>query len=157
MERMRRGRFVALALAAAGAGLLAWAAVVWSRGSDSVETWRVRQAEKESELRSTWDELKEFNLRYQAFQKSFPAVPDSIRMASGKQFREEGRTYEKAIRKLEFAERDLKLEITNCKRKQAKAAAERKDRALPIAAGGAGAWLGAAVAAIASRPRREAA
>jgi hypothetical protein len=157
MERITRGRLAALVLALAGAGLLAWAAVVWSRGSDAVEVWRARQTEKEAEIRSTWAELQQVNLRFQAFQKSIPAVPDSVRKASGTMLRDQGREYEKVIRKLEFAERDLKLEITNCERKQAKAAAERKARTLPIAAGGAGAWVCAALVAIVSRPRREAA
>ncbi|MCI0452460.1 MAG: hypothetical protein L0Z51_08745 [Candidatus Latescibacteria bacterium] len=154
---MRPVRLAALALALAGAGLLAWAALVWSRGDQTVEQWRARQTEKETELRSTWAELHAVNLRYQAFQRSIPAVPDSIRATSGVQLREQERSYEKAIRKLEFTERDIKLEITNCERKQARATAERNARTLPFAATGAGASVCAAVIAILARPRREAA
>ncbi len=157
MARIRSGRLVGLALALVGAGLLVWAASVWSRGTQSVEQWRVRQGEGEAELRSTWAELHEVNLRYQAFQRSIPSIPDSLRATSGVALREQGRSYEKTIHKLEFAERDIKLAISDAERKEARASAERKARTLPIAAAGAAVWVCAALFAMVSRPRREAA
>ena len=144
-------------LALAGLVLLACAGAVWMRAGRTVDIWTAKRATHESEIKETRAQLTTASLRYQAFQKSLPAVPDSIRMTSGKMLVEEQRKHEKSVKKLENAEQDLELDLIRDKRKLAEAAAERKRRTLPFAAAGAGAWLGAALLAIASRGRRNAA
>lgn len=147
------GRTIAFVLALAAAGLLAAAGVQWKRGGEYIAAWRAKRTESEAELKTTRTELHAHSLRYQAFQKSIPEIPDSLRLSTGGVIREEGRVYEKAIRKLENAETDIKLDLARIKRKDAEATAARKARTLPLAAGGAGALVCAALVAILSRGR----
>lgn len=144
-------------LALAGLALLACAGAVWIRAGRTVDTWTAKRATHESEIKETRAQLVTVNLRYQAFQKSLPAVPDSIRKSSGGMLREEQRMHEKSIKKLKNAEQDLELDLIRDKRKQTEAAAERKRRMLPFAVAGASAWLGTALLAMVSRGRRNAA
>lgn len=144
-------------LALAGLALLGLAAAAWIRGSQPIDEWTTKMAAHKSEHKEARVELSQVNLRYQAFQKSLPAVPDSIRKVTGGAIRDEGRKYEKQIHKLEMTSRDLELDMIRDQRKLAEATAARKASTLPFAATGAGAWVCAAVLAIASRRRRNAA
>jgi len=144
-------------LALAGLALLGLAAAAWMRGSQPIDEWTTKLATHKSEHKAARTELAEVNLRYQAFQKTLPAVPDSVRKATGASIREEGRKYEKHVHKLEMASRDLELDMIRDERKIAEATAARKQRSLPFAAAGAGAWACAAVVTVATRRRRNAA
>lgn len=146
-------RMVALALVLAAAGLFAVAGLHWKRGGESVAAWRAKQAESEAMLKTTRTELHAQSLRYQAFQKSIPEIPDSLRSSTGGIIRDQGRVYEKAIRRLENAETDIKLDLARIQRKDAEATAAQKAQTLPFAAGGAGALVCAALIAILSRGR----
>jgi hypothetical protein len=136
---------IAALFALAGAGLLAWAGLIWFRGGNDVKRWNAKLAEQQSQLKTTRTEVQGLSLKYQAFMKSLPAVPDSVRMASGKVMRETERHYESNIRRLEMAERDLELDINRSKRKIAEAKDARRRHAVPFAGAGAGAWLCALV------------
>lgn len=150
-------RIAVIVLFIAGAGLLAASAVAWNRGAREVKSWDDKLAEYAKALETTRQDLKDEGLRFQAFQKSLPNLPDSLRLTGGGMIRDEGRKYDKAIRKLEFTERDIQLDITRAKRKQAEAEAARRARALPFALAGAGSWVAAGVVVAASRARRKAA
>lgn len=150
-------KHVALLLGVAGLGLLSWAALVWVRGGREVRSWESKRVERQRELKAAQSELIAVNLRYQAFQKSAPAVPDSVRKSSHAAIQEEERGYQRAARRFENSARNLTIDIRRYERKQAEAEAARKAKAVPFAAAGVGTWLCAAVAAIASRGRRDAA
>ncbi len=144
-------------LALAGLASLGLAAAAWIRGGQPIDEWTAKMAAHKSEHKAARVELSQVNLRYQAFQKSLPAVPDSIRKVTGGEIRDEGRKYEKQIHKLEMTSRDLELDMIRDQRKLAEATAARKESALPYTAAGAGAWACAAILAVASRRRRNAA
>ena len=144
-------------LALAGAAMLAWAGFSWFRAGNEVETWTAKIAEQQTEVKTLRTDLHGMSLQFQAFQKSFPSMPDSVRQISGETMRETQRYYESNIRKMEMTERDLNLEISRSKRKLAEAEKKRKSAALPVAGGGAAAWLGAALLGIAARGSRKAA
>ena len=144
-------------LALAGAALLAWAAVSWFRGGKDVEAWDSKLAEHQTQLKATRDESSHLSLQYQAFMKSLSAVPDSVRLSSGKSLSEAGRSYDARLRKLEMAERNLGLDISRAKRKLADAEGARQRATLPFAGAGAAAWVCAVLTAVASRRPRKAA
>lgn len=151
------GSVVAVILLVAGAGLLAASALAWTRGSREVRSWDDALAQHATDLKATREDLKDEGLRYQAFQKSLPSIPDSLRLASGGVIREEGQKHDKVTRRLEYKERDIQLDVTRAKRKRAEAEAARKAHTFPLAASGAGAVVAGAVVVMASRPRRKAA
>ena len=148
-------RVVAVVLFAAGAALLALSALSWARATRDVDTWNAMLEQRTDSLKTTRAELRDEGLRYQAFQKSLPAVPDSIRQANGGAIRDEGRMYDKRIRKLEFNEKDIQLDIIRATRKRAEAEAARKSHALPRAAAGVVVWACAALLVVVPRARRK--
>ncbi len=149
--KLTTGRIAAAALIVAGAGFLGAAGLAWSRGTRDVRAYDAKIAENEKALESIRAQRKETSLRFQAFQKSLPNMPDSMRVASGGEIRAEGREYDRVLRKLDFTERDVKLDISHDKRKRAEAEAARKSRTLPFAAAGAGAFVAGAFVAAAAR------
>lgn len=154
---MTRSKTISTIFALAGAGLIAWAGVSWHRDTEDVNHWTGKLDEHKSQLKATLTELHTQSLQYQAFMKSLPAVPDSVRMASGKVMRETEHRYESTIHKLERTETTLGLDINRAKRKLAEAEQARKRAALPFAGAGAAAWLCAALVAGLSRKPRKAA
>ncbi len=154
---MSRPKTISTILALLGAGLLAWAGVSWQSGTKDVNHWTAKLDEEQSKIKATRAELHSNSLQYQAFMKSLVEVPDSVKIASGPEMRTTERRYEGTIRKLEMAERNLELDIHRSKRKVAEAEADRKRAALPLAGGGAAAWLCAALVAGLSRKPRKAA
>jgi len=156
---MNRSRLKTISrlLILAGAALLAWAALSWFRGGKEVEVWKGKLAEQQTQIKATRTEASQLSLRYQAFMKSMSAVPDSVKLTSGKSMRETGRSYDASLRKLEMAERNLGLDISRSKRKLADAERTRKRATLPFAGAGAAAWLCAVLAAVAARGPRKAA
>lgn len=150
---MSRSKTISTIFALVGTVLLAWAGVAWHRDTKDVNHWKGKLDEHHAQLKATLTELHAQSLQYQAFMKSLPAVPDSVRMASGKVMRETERRYESTIHKLERAETTLGLDIKRAKRKLAEAEQARKRAALPFAGGGAAAWLCAALVAGLSRSR----
>ncbi len=151
------GKKLAMILALVGAALLAWAGVAWVNGSKHVGRWKTTLAEQEVELKSMRSELHTLSLQYQAYMKSLPSVPDSVKTASRTEMRATETRYEHNIRRLEFAERDLGLDISRSKRKLTQAKQARQKSALPIAGAGTAAWLCAAIVAGVSRKSPKAA
>lgn len=154
---MRIRKAAAWVLIACGATLIAVAATSWVRGGREIGGFRDQMAEKNAELKTTRKEMSDTNLLYQAFQKSMPSIPDSLRRETGAAMNIQSQKYSGKIRKLQFSERDLGLDIKKLKRREAEATAARKARVVPVAAGAAGALLCGAILAITARPRREAA
>ena len=150
-------RVVAVVLLVVGAGLLAASALAWNRGSREVRSWDDALAKHAADLKTTREDLKNEGLRYQAFQKSIPSIPDSLKLTSGGMIRDEGAKHDKATRRLEYQERDIQLDVTRAKRKRAEAEAARKAQTLPFAASGAGAMVVGALGVVVSRSRRKAA
>ena len=154
---MTRSKTISTIFALAGAGLLAWAGVSWHRYSEDVNHWTGKLDEHQSQLKATQTEVQSLSLQYQAFMKSMPAVPDSVKISSGPEMRATERRYESTIHKLERTEMTLGLDINRAKRKLAEAEQTRKRAAIPFAGGGAAAWLCAAlVAGLARKPRKAA-
>lgn len=154
---MSRSKTISTIFALAGAGLLAWASLSWHRDTKDVNHWAGKLDEHKSQLKATLAELHSQSLQYQAFMKSLPAVPDSVRMASGQVMRETERRYESTIHKLERTETNLGLDINRAKHKLADAKQARKSAAMPFAGAGAAAWLCAIlVAGLARKPGKAA-
>jgi hypothetical protein len=157
MEMMRIRKTAGWILIAVGASLAAWTAVGWQRAGKDIGENRARMAEKTAELQSTRKELNAAGLLYIAYQKSVTEMPDSVAKQNSKLIGSERKRHKQVTWRLEAAERDLKIDLKQLKRRDAEARAARKEQALPTAAGAAGAIVCGAFCLLTARPRREAA
>lgn len=111
------------------------------------------KATLEDSVRRVHEEIVKTSLKYRGFQTSLPDMPDSTQKYAGRQVMDIGEGYNKTIRRLEFQERDIKLEISSLEREAARERATARARALPVAAAGAGASVVGIVLLALSRRR----
>jgi ribosomal protein S1 len=134
--RKRLGTFILIG----GIVFLAAAGVLW-RGDAG------RRSEMAAEATALQDSAKNINrqvqavnLKYRAFRETQSQAPDSVRQDGVEQMAI-GQSYNKTIRKLEMAERDVRLQVSALKRKTTEERAEARRRAIPAAAAGGAALL----------------
>jgi Flp pilus assembly protein TadB len=149
MKLRRMGLF----LAVAGLVLLATSGYLW-RG-DAARRAEIRQetAALEDSARRLREEYSETSLKYRAFQQSLPDMPDTMQRYGGRLIMDISSGYNKALRKLHFRERDVRLEITARQRAEAKERARAQAVSLPVAAAGAASLVLGLILLLASRRR----
>ena len=125
------------------AGLLGLATSGYFYRGDATRRAEVRDetATLEDSVRRVHDEIVKTNLKYRAFQSSLPDMPDTAQKYAGREIMDIGESYNKKLRKLEFLERDINLEIKSLEREAVRERASARGRALPVAAAGAAASI----------------
>jgi hypothetical protein len=81
-------------------------------------------------------EIIQTKLRYQAFRKSIPPLPDTMRTYGGGLLIDAGKVYSKQIYRLEHQERDLKLESKWLQRRAERTTARARAASVPLGAAG---------------------
>ena len=136
-----------------GVVVLAASGYLWrgdaSRRSD-IETQRAALADS---ARRIHDELMQASLRYRGYQASLATMPDTVRRYGGKKYMDVGEGFRKNVRKLEFKERDVTLEMKALDREAAREREQARSRALPAAIAGASATVIGAILMATSRRR----
>ena len=136
-----------------GVLVLAASGYLW-RGDSS------RRAEIESDRAALADsatriheELVQANLRYRGYQSSLATMPDTVKRYGGKKYMSVGEGFRKNVRKLEFKERDVTLEIKALDREATRERERARSTALPVAIAGASATVVGAILMAVSRRR----
>jgi hypothetical protein len=147
--RRRIGMFLAVA------GLLALAAsgYLWRGNAGRRAEIRAEQAALEDSATRVHDELVQTSLKMRAFQQSLSSMPDTVQRYGGRQVMDIGQGYNKAIRKLEWRERDIKIEIAALEREAERDRKRAGTAALPVAVAGASAAIVGGLLIMVSRRR----
>lgn len=144
---------IGLFLIVAGVALLLASGFLWRRQAPELEKLQAQKAFFEDSLTRVHAELVSTSLKSRALQESKSQIPDTLKLVGAGPMMAQGNAYNKIIRKAEFTERDLKIDINAVERKMAAARKEARDATIPTAAGGAAALLvGIVLAAL--PPRR---
>ena len=147
--RQRLGVFLVLA----GFVLLATAAFFWRGDADRRAGREARRSALEDSARGIRDEIVKASLRLRAFHTSLPTMPDSARRNAGVKIMETTTGFNKKIRRLELAERDVKLKITALTRDSTRERERERARAKSVAVGALVAIVMGAVLIVPRRPR----
>ncbi len=143
---------IALFLIVAGVALLVASGFLWRRHAPGLDNLQAQKATFEDSLRRVHAELVKTSLRSRALQESQSQIPDTLKIAGAGQMMNQGNVYNKIIRKLEFTERDIKIDIAAIERKMVQTRTEARRTAIPAAAGGVVALvLGLVLATLPSR------
>ena len=143
---------IGLFLVVAGALLLVASGLLWRRTAPEMQKLSAQQAVLEDSMARVHDRLVKTSLKARALQESQSQIPDTLKITGAGQMMAQGEVYNKIIRKAEFTERDIKIEIAAIERKKVKARNTARATALPAAAAGAAALLiGLVLTAIPSR------
>jgi hypothetical protein len=149
---MRGRKRFGLFLVVAGVLVLAASGVLWRRSAPNIERMRAESAALQDSVKIVHAELVHQSLLQQGLSASMQTAPDSVRRYGAGKMMETSTGYNKAIRKLEMRERDINLDIASLRRDSERELAHARNRALPVAAGGAAALLaGLLLAAIPGR------
>jgi len=124
---------IGLFLMVAGLGLFALAGVRWQGDAE----WRAGNTAKMAALddsaRSVHEALMQVSLKSRALQSSYSTMPDTVRRYGAGKLMEIQGGYNKTIRKLEFKERDLKVDMATARREADLERAGARARAIPLA------------------------
>ena len=136
-------------------GVLVLATSGWLWRGDAARHAEIRaeKATLEDSAKRIHDELVQTNLKYRGFQASLGTMPDTVQRYGGKKYMAIGEGYRKTVRKLEFKERDVTLEIKALDREATRARQQARSRALPAAVAGASATVIGAILMVVSRRR----
>jgi hypothetical protein len=147
--RRRIGLFLAIT------GLLILGASGYLARGDAARRAEIRaeQAALADSATRVHDELVKTSLKMRAFQSSLSSMPDTVRRFGGREVMDIGQGYNKTIRKLEFKERDIKIEIAALEREVERDRQRARGTALPVAVAGACATVAGGILIIASRRR----
>jgi hypothetical protein len=141
-----------LFLAVSGVVLLAASGLLWRYGSPEVARIAASSAALEDSLTRVHARLVKTSIKYRGLLESESSIPDTVRVFGAGQMMKLGASYDKAIRKLEMEETDIKIEMASLKRDAERQHAAAKHRALPLAGAGAAAFLiGLVLTALPSR------
>jgi hypothetical protein len=124
-------------LVVAGVLLLAASGFLWQRQSPELGKLQAKKTTLEDSLTRVHAQLVKTSLKSRALQESQSQIPDTLRMTGAGQMMNQGNAYNKIIRKLEFTERDIKIDLAAIERKTVLARTEGRRTAIPAAAGGA--------------------
>ena len=139
-------------LVVAGALLLVASGLLWRRHAPDLQKFQTQKTALEDSMTRVHAELVKTSLKARALQESQTQIPDTTKVAGAGQMMKLGNEYNKVIRRLEFTERDIKIDIASIDRKVASKRDEARATALPVAAGGAAALLiGIILSALPSR------
>jgi hypothetical protein len=130
--RKRLGWFVAVA----GVLLLAGSGVLWKKHTPRIEEIRVQSAALEDSVRHVHAGIVQQSLELQGLMASMKTVPDSVRRYGGRKYMDAAGGYDKAIRKYEMQERDIKLEIAALRRESEREHTSARATAMPAAIAG---------------------
>ena len=143
---------IGLFLVVAGALLLVASGLLWRRHAPELQKLTTQKAALEDSMTRVHAELVQTSLKARALQESQTQIPDTMKVVGAGQMMKLGNEYNKVIRRLEFTERDLKIDIAAIDRKTASRRTEARATALPAAAGGGAALLlGLVLTALPSR------
>ncbi len=132
---------IGLFLVVAGVLLLAASGFLWRRQAPELNKLQAKKVTLEDSLTRVHAELVKTSLKSRALQESKATIPDTVKVAGAGQMMNLGNVYNKVIRKAEFTERDLKIDIAALERKMVATRNEARSTALPAAAGGAAALV----------------
>ena len=143
-HRKRIGLFLLLV----GLGLVALAGVRW-RGDTALRAeLSARTTVLEDSARGVHQELIEVSLKNKAVQSSYAEMPDTMRRYGLNKLMDITGGYNKTIRKLEFQERDLKVDIAAVRRRSERERADARARSIPLAVAGVVALMAGVVVAL---------
>ena len=132
---------IGLFLVVAGALLLVSSGFLWRRHAPQVQKLTAQKVSLEDSLTRVHALLVKTSLKSRALQESQTQIPDTLKITGAGQMMAQGQVYNKVIRKAEFTERDIKIEIASIERKMMAERKTARATALPAAAGGAAALL----------------
>lgn len=116
-----------------GLGLFLLAGVRWRGDAD----WQARNAAKlaalEDSARNIHEALMEVSLKSKALQSSYSTMPDTVRRYGAGKLMEIQGGYNKTMRKLDFQQRDLKVDMATVRREADRERASARARAIPLA------------------------
>jgi hypothetical protein len=136
----------------AGILVLAASGVLWRQHTPGMAQIHTDSAMLEDSVKRVHARLVHQSLLLQGLEASQATLPDTVRRYGAGQMMQVSSEYNKAIRKYDMQERDIKLEIASLKRDALREHADAKKRALPVAAAGAGlVLLGIVLSAIPGR------
>ncbi len=144
---------IGLFLVVAGALLLVSSGLLWRRHAPAVQKLTAQKASLEDSLTRVHALLVKTSLKSRALQESQTQIPDTLKITGAGQMMAQGQVYNKVIRKAEFTERDIKIELASIDRKMVSARNTARATALPAAAGGAAALIVGLILAVLP-PRR---
>jgi hypothetical protein len=127
---MANRRGIGILVAALGGLLVAAGLALWARSAPERAHLDETRAALEDSARVLREDIIQTSLRYQAFNKSVPTLPDTMRMYAGGVLMKQGDEYAKKIRLLEMKERDVNFQLRWAQRR----ARETKKGALLLAA-----------------------
>jgi hypothetical protein len=125
---------IGLFLVVAGLGLFALAGNRWRGDADLRARTAVKMAALDDSARSVHETLVKVSLQSKALQNSYATMPDTLRRYGAGKLMEIQGGYNKTIRKLEFEERDLKVDMATVRREAERERASARARAIPVAA-----------------------
>jgi hypothetical protein len=143
---------IGLFLIVAGVLVLAASGFLWRRHAPEMAKLTAKKTTLEDSLTRVHAELVKTSLMSRALQESKSQIPDTLKVTGAGQMMNQGNIYNKMIRKLEFTERDIKIDIAAIERKVVRIRTEARSTALPAAAAGAATLLiGLVLTALPSR------
>jgi len=128
---------IGLFLVVAGVLLLAASGFLWRRHAPELGKLQAEKAAFEDSLTRVHARLVKASLKARALEESKSQIPDTLKVTGAGQMMNLGNTYNKIIRKLEFTERDITIDIAAIERKTAQTRTAARAAAIPAAAGGA--------------------
>jgi hypothetical protein len=124
-------------LVVAGILVLAASGLEWRKHAPALAQIHTDSAVLEDSVKRVHARLVQQSLLQQGLQASQATLPDSVRRYGAGQMMQVSSEYNKAIRRLDMQERDIRLEIASLKRDATREHADAKKRTLPVAAAGA--------------------
>ena len=120
---------------------LATAGVFWRKSAPALAKIVTERTAWEDSLKGVHAQLMQQSLKARGLQESEKSIPDTLKVYGAGKMMELQNSYNKTIRNLERMERDINLEISSLSRDEVRERAASKERALPLAGGGAAALL----------------
>jgi hypothetical protein len=128
---------IGLFLVVAGVLVLAASGFLWRRHAPALAKLQAERTTLEDSLTRVHAELVKTSLKSRALQESQSQIPDTLKVTGAGQMMTQANVYNKMIRKLEFTERDIQIDLAAIDRKTVQARNAARSAALPAAAGGA--------------------
>lgn len=133
--------------------ILAASGYLWRGDAARRAEIRAEKAALEDSASRVHAVLVKTSLEMRAFQNSLSSMPDTVQRFGGRQIMDIGQGYNKVIRKLEFQERDIKIEIAALDREAERDRKRARATALPVALAGASATVVGGILIMLSRRR----